>query len=176
MILLEAVLAEHSKAQTALIVHWVGKSQSRFDQLFKLVVEAEPIISQRSSWPLCNAALLNPQLMHAHWITLLQFVTKEKLPRGVKRNTVKIFASISFPKKLEGTVMDFCFQLVVEPKEEIAVKSWAMKILMKMAKHYPDIIPELKLIVEDQFEEGSAGFKSQAKKILGMKKHKATGT
>lgn len=169
MVLLDIVLAEHSKAQCEVIVRWVGKNQNHFNQLLELVIKGKPILLQRASWPLCNAAIANPLLMKEHWKTVLKQAMKEKLPRGVKRNMIKILAEIPFPKKLEGSVMDFCFQQLENPLEEIAVKSWAMKILMKMAMSYPDILPELKLIVEDQYDLGSAGFKAQAKRILAMK-------
>lgn len=50
MILKEAILNEHSKAQCARIVNWVGKSQARFDELFNLFLNDEYRVVQRAGW------------------------------------------------------------------------------------------------------------------------------
>jgi hypothetical protein len=70
---------------------------------------------------------------------------------------------------LKGKLWTIALYTLINPQEEIAVKSWSMKILMALAKKYPEIIPELKLIVADQYDQGSAGFKSQAKNIMVLK-------
>jgi len=46
------ILAEHSKAQAAKIVEWIGDSQQRFDELVKLFLHDEYKVMQRAGWPL----------------------------------------------------------------------------------------------------------------------------
>ena len=62
--------------------------------------------------------------------------------------------------------MTLCFNYLSDPAEALAVKVIAMSVLAKLAPFYPDIITELQLIIEDQFPQQSAGFKSRAKKVM----------
>ena len=62
--------------------------------------------------------------------------------------------------------MDICFKYLGSPKEALAVKVFSMSVLGNLAKKYPEIKSELKLIIEDQLPEQTAGFKSRAKKVL----------
>jgi hypothetical protein len=74
---------------------------------------------------------------------------------------------IELPEKHHGEIMDMCFAFLESPKESLAVKVFSMSVLGNLAKYYPEIKTELKLIIEDQLPHQSAGFKSRAKK--GMK-------
>ena len=52
------------------------------------------------------------------------------------------------------------------PKEAVAIKAFSLTILGKLAKKYPEIIPEIKLLIDEQITHQSAAFKSRAKKFL----------
>lgn len=62
--------------------------------------------------------------------------------------------------------MDICFNYLESPTEALAVKVFSLSVLGNLAKLYPGIIPELKLIIEEQLPNQSAGYKSRAKKVL----------
>ena len=48
------IIKEHSKAQTLKIVHHIGSDQKRFDELVKLILENEKIVTQRAAWVMSN--------------------------------------------------------------------------------------------------------------------------
>ena len=73
---------------------------------------------------------------------------------------------IDIPKKLHGKVMDICFCYVASPKEAVAVKACSLTILANLAKLYPEILPEIKLLVQEQLPHQSVAFKSRAKLFL----------
>jgi hypothetical protein len=56
--------------------------------------------------------------------------------------------------------------LASTPAEAVAVKAFSLTVLGKLAKIYPDIMPELKLLIEDQLPNQTAAFKVRAKQIL----------
>lgn len=62
--------------------------------------------------------------------------------------------------------MDAGFKLLESPTESLAIKVFSLSVLGKLAKSYPEIIPELKLLIEDQLPHQTAGFKSRAKRVL----------
>ena len=65
-----------------------------------------------------------------------------------------------------GKIVDFCFNLLKSPSAEIAQRALSMKILYEISNTIPDIKPELKALIEINYEEGSPGFKSTANQIL----------
>ena len=62
--------------------------------------------------------------------------------------------------------MDICFKFLESPTEALAVKVFSMGVLGNLATIYPEIKTELKLIIEEQLPNQTAGFKSRAKKVL----------
>lgn len=161
-----ALLQEHSKAQCLRIVDWVGDKQERFDQLFDLFLHDEYRVIQRSAWPVSYCVIANPQLIKKHWSKLLKQMQKPCVHDAVKRNGIRLMQDIEIPVKYEGTVMDLCFKFIESPSEPVAVKAFSLTVLGKLLKKYPEIFPELKLIIEDQLPTQTPAFKVRAKKLL----------
>ncbi len=166
MKLRQEILKEHSKAQCTKIVNWVGGSQQRFDELFRLFLNDEYRVVQRAAWPLSYCVIAYPSFISKHWKQLLDNLKKPNLHDSVKRNSIRLMEDIEIPEKFHGEVMNICFGYLESPAEALAVKVFSMSVLAKLAKEYPEIKTELQLIIEDQLPHQTAGFKSRAKKIL----------
>jgi hypothetical protein len=166
MNLREAILAEHSKANCTKIVNWIGNNQQRFDELFDLFIDNDPIVMQRAAWPLSYAATDYPRFIKKHFRELLKNLKKPGLHDAEKRNTIRLLQVIVIPEKFHGEVMDLCFKYIISPDEKPAVKAFSLTVLQNLSKQYPDIKQELKTIIETRLEFESAAFKCRAKKIL----------
>ncbi len=166
MKLREQILKEHSKSNCDKIVRWIGNNQQRFDDLFNLFLNDEYRVVQRSAWPLSYAVIAHPQLVQKHFGKLLKNLQKPGTHNAVKRNTVRLLQDIEIPKRYHGQVMDLCFKYIREPKEAIAVKAFALAVLENLSASYPEIIPEIKLLVEQRYPHESPAFKSRARKFL----------
>ena len=62
--------------------------------------------------------------------------------------------------------MDICFRCVASPKEAVAVKAFSLTVLGNLAKLYPEILSEIKLLIEAQLPNKTAAFKSRAAYFL----------
>jgi hypothetical protein len=162
----EQILKEHSKAQCTIIVNWVGASQQRFNELFNLFLNDEYRVVQRAAWPVSNCAIAHPNFITKHWAALIKNLQKPNLHNAVKRNSIRLLQNISIPKKYQGQIMDICFNYVESPTEAVAVKAFSLTVLSNLAQQYPEIIPEIKLLIEEQLERQTAAFKSRAKMFL----------
>lgn len=160
------LLAEHSRAQTDRIVKWVGRSQQRFDELFRLFISDEYRVIQRSAWPLSYIAEAHPGLISSHLGKLIKNLQKEGLPDAVRRNTVRILQDIPIPKRYHGQVMNTCFGFIASNDEPVAVKAFSLTVLDQLLPLYPEIGRELKLVIEERWEHETAAFRSRARKIL----------
>jgi len=162
----EVLLAEHSKQNCDKVVRWVGNSQQRFDELLTLFMDGSKRINQLAAWPLSYSAIANPGLVSKHWNKLLKNLRKPGIHDAIKRNTVRLMQDMEIPEKHRGLLMTICFDYVTDPGEKPATKAFSLTVLGRLAKTYPEIRPELKLIIETQWDNESAAFRSRAKKIL----------
>jgi hypothetical protein len=162
----EEILKEHSKAQCTNIVNWVGKSQQRFDDLFKLFLNDEYRVVQRAAWPVSYCVEEQPEFIKKHWAALIKNLHKPNLHNAVKRNTIRLLQYLAIPQKYQGSIMDICFTYVASPTEAVAVKAFSLTVLKNLSAQYPEILPEIKLIIEEQLPHQTAAFKSRAKVFL----------
>jgi hypothetical protein len=162
----EEILKEHSKAQCTKIVNWVDDSQQRFDELFQLFLSNEYRVVQRAAWPVSYCVQAHPRLIRKHLKELIKNLGKPKLHNAVKRNSIRLLQFIELPKKYEGDVMNLCFYYLGSPSEPVAVKVFSLVVLSRLAKDHPGIVPEIKLLIEEQVAGQTAGFVSRANRFL----------
>lgn len=166
MNLREEILKEHSKAQCNKIVQWVGTSQKRFNELFYLFINDEYRVVQRAAWPISYCVVVNPGFIKSNLTKLLKNLQKPNLHDSVKRNSIRLLQHLDIPKRHQGDVMNVCFQYLENPTEAVAIKAFSLTVLSNLAKEYPEIITEVKLLIEDQLPHQTAAFKVRAKAFL----------
>lgn len=166
MNLREEILKEHSKAQCIRIVAYIGNSQERFDELAALFLNDEYRVTQRAAWPLSYCVASHPALIKKHLKKIILNLRKPGIHNAVKRNTVRLLQNIDIPKHIRGYVMTICFEYLANPEEAVAVKAFSLSVLSHLAKEHPEIIPEIKLLIEEQLPHQTAAFASRAKKVL----------
>lgn len=149
------LLKVHNKQNCDLIVKWIGTNQSRFEELLSFLLYGDFKIAQRASWPLYYSAMENPSLIRIHLKEILDNLKRTDIHNGVRRNTLNIFLHLPTPEKYEGEIMEMCFNFISDPQELPAIKSSSLEILEKLSKKYPEILSEIKIIIEDQLSFGS---------------------
>ncbi len=162
----DALMQEHSKKQCDKIVKYIGSNKERFAELMKLFFESEYRITQRAAWPMSYCVRNYPELIKPYFNRLINNLQKKGIPDAVIRNTVRLLQDVEIPKKHHGKLMDICFGYIQSTKAPVAFKAFSLTILGNLSKQYPDIIPELKLIIEERWEHETAAFHSRARKIL----------
>lgn len=170
MDLKNAILEKHSKAQTDKIVRYVGHDPKKFDALMKVFLEGDKLVQQRAGWPLSYCAQDNPTLALPHLGKLLKLLKRSDVHNAVTRNIVRMLQDVTIPKRYQGQVMNICFDFIASPEQPAAIKAFSLTILEHLAASYPDIIPELKLIIEERWPHETPAFHSRARKLL--KKYK----
>ena len=161
-----ALLKEHSKKQCNLIVKWVGNDQSKFDELFDLFLHDEYRVVQRAGWPISYCVEKHSNLIQKHFSKLIKNLNKKGLHDAVKRNSIRLLQHVTIPEKFHGQVMDICFRYISSPTEAVAVKAFSITVLQNLARQYPGILNEIKLVIEERWDYETIAFKTRAKKLL----------
>ena len=168
---LEAILLEeHSKAQCNKVVAYVGNNKERFAQLMKLFFEGEYRVTQRAAWPMSYCVRNQPELIDPYFKKLIDKLGKPGEDDAVIRNTVRLLQAVEIPEKLHGQVMTICFNFIQSNETAVAIKAFSLTILNNLSKKYPEIIPEIKTIIEERWNYETAAFKSRAKVFLKSQK------
>lgn len=160
------ILAAHSKAQTEKIVQYVLRDRKRFNELAKIFLTGDALEQQRAGWPLSYCVEQKPEWILPHLGKLVKLLERRDVHNAVTRNIVRALQYVTIPQNYQGEVMNNCFALIEDPKQLAAIKAFSLTVLEKLAVHYPDIIPELKLIIEERWPHETPAFHSRARNIL----------
>jgi len=166
MNLRETILKEHSKANCTRIVKWVGTDQKRFNELFELFLNDEYRVVQRAAWPVSYCVEDHPELIKDHFGKLLKNLNKKGIHDSIKRNSIRLLQYVTIPKKFHGQVMDLCFRYISSPIEAVAIKAFSISVLQNLARQYPEIINEIKLVIEERWNYETVAFRTRAKKLF----------
>lgn len=174
MNLREAILEEHSKAQTKKIVDWIGADTGKIKSLMHLFMNDEYSVVQRSAWMVSEVAKEQPEIFQQYLPQLIEKLEDKSAHNAVKRNILRIFDTVELPESLHGPVMQHCFDALENPNETLAARAFSIGILTKLMKIYPEIKNEFKILLEDYLQHESApSFKSRANKALKQMKRES---
>ena len=122
-------------------------------------------LRQRISWVLMAFPSLDQFCLAPHIERLISilFNTNED---SLKRNILRLLQIQPIPKAYHGKLIDFCFKILEDKKEAVAIQVFAMTVVSNLAKPYPELLNELALLLEANYEYGTAGYKSRARKII----------
>lgn len=167
MKLREAILEEHTKANTVKITRWVGADPQRIAGLMQLFMHDEYRVVQRAAWIVRYVADAQPALMAPYLPLLVERLQDTTAHIAVKRNVLRIFEAIELPEAIHSDLMNICFDSIADPAEAIAVRAVSLGILARLAGLYPEIKNEIRLIIDDVMSQAPpAAFRSRAKKVL----------
>jgi len=154
-----------TRPQAKLIAKYIGNNKKRFDELMTIYFDPNLRISHRASWPISFCHEAYPKLILPYLRKMIDHLD-HPVHNAIKRNTIRIMSEIDLPEELIGEAADVCFRFLDDPKEAIAVRVFSMSVCFNITKREPELANELKLIIEDHYPHGSAGFKSRGRKIV----------
>lgn len=159
------LLKEHSRINTNRIAKAIGNDPDEFKKIIDIIYHAEPPLPQRAAWLLAAVNDNHPELLEPYLSKFINDIQKFKLD-AVRRNMSVVLASHQIPKKLQGTLINVCFDLILSSTEKVVMKVHAMQCIANLAKEHPELIPELKSAIEDQLPKTTAAFHARARMIL----------
>lgn len=148
------------------IVAYVGNDPRRFAELMNFFLKGEYRVTQRAAWPISYCVQYYPELVRPWYAQLFRKLTEPGTHDAVARNILRLLQFVEIPKRYQGKAMTICFDHITNVESAPAIKACALSILQQLARHYPEIGPELKLIIEEQWDQESPAFRSRARKLL----------
>lgn len=166
MNLLPILQKERSKKTCIEVADYIGNSPERFAELIEIIIGKDMEMANRAAWVIPSIADKNiDKLIQPHLKTMIEQLNKP-VHDAIKRNVVRMLQFTSIPKKLQGITLEYCFQLLNNPKEAVAIRVFAMTVLYNLTLKEPDLAHELYDCIEMHMEGALPGYKSRGGKIL----------
>lgn len=88
--------------------------------------------------------------------------------KGFRRSLSKWMYYAGLPQGMEGEALDALFLWARDPSAQISTRRFALLGLCKIANDYPDLVPEIRLILEEQQELHTPTFRKQVARMLEL--------
>ncbi len=154
-----------SRMATDMIINDAGDDPEKFGILADFILTGEEPLPSRAAWVIEGIDARHPDLITPYLTPFIKAIPRFK-HLGTTRNVLKILSRNNIPKKLHGKLIDQCFELLQDRKAPVAIQVYSMQIISNLADCYPEIMQELREVLESRMNSSLPGFKSRAKKIL----------
>ena len=161
------LLDGNHKFNIDLIAHYVGQDIELFEELIDLMLNEPAPIPQRASWAMTTIAERNPWMIEPFLEKLIDLMPdfSSKHP-SLTRCLLRTLSFKEAPDEKLGQLFDLCYNYLTNPKQPAAIRVFAMQVLFNISEKEPDLKPELKLIIENNMDNGTAGYANRAGKLL----------
>lgn len=159
--------SKHSKQITMSIVEAVLDKKVGIDEVMQLFFSDHHIICQRAAWPIGIIGEIKPELLNPYVDEMILAANHPK-HNAITRNVVRAFQFMHFDDANEGQVYSFCFNLVTNFNQPIAVRCFAFRTCMNIAMIHKELTNEIySLILILESDDSPA-----VKNVIGKAKHK----
>jgi hypothetical protein len=137
--------------------------------LLKLLVdimlnEKQPT-SWRAAWIIDHSAQIDKSIIAPYLPKFIKLLPNIR-HHGVQRHLLRMIAYSGNTEIIDGNTVSLCFEWLQSELTSIASKAFCMDILTNVAKHYPELLPEYIIVLEELEINGSRGIKNKATKLL----------
>lgn len=166
----EQLLKEHNAATTKLVAAHASVSRENFAELMECFLSNEYRLAQRAAAAVSYVAERNAEMIKPYLQTLVEQLNRSDVHPAVIRNSLRVLQHQVIPPELHSTILNTCFNFLETAHSPIAFKAFSLTILNNLSNTYPEIRQELRLIIDDKWDNESPGFKARARKIIVDKK------
>lgn len=165
----EDLLFKHSKTNSVNIAKKCVINTLALAALIEIIFENKPILSQRAGWVLTfinKKDKKDKNILTAYLPQLIENLNNTSIHDAVKRNTFKLFEKRNAPENYEVKLLDLAIRYLQNKNEAIAIRVFAMTVMVNSSLMYPELKNEIKAIILDQYDAESPAYVSRAKKEL----------
>jgi len=161
------LLADSSIKLADIAASVIFEEPERIENLTRVILADEDPFSSRAAraFAVCTEKL--PELFEKQQHAIIPYLKHIK-SEGVIRNILKIAADypVKLTKKNNGIMLGLCFDWLEDLSKPVAIRVHAMQIIYNISLHEAGIRDELISILEENYANGTIGFRSRADRIL----------
>ncbi len=163
-----SILNDSQRNIKKISMDYVLANPAEFDNLIKLSFGTNQPEGWRSAWVLAELVKDYKGLLARiapYSRKIIDSFTVFKHP-GQKREYMKVMQLLNLQEEEMGLLLNLCFDWLLDKEIDVAIRVHCMQIIYEFSLKEPDLQQELKVILEQEMDYGSAGFRGRARKIL----------
>lgn len=157
--------SESSRANFDFVTYIIGDNEAAFSEVMRIALTAKPPVSFRAAAVVETVCRSHPNMILPYVDQILRDYFRYNHD-GVKRGFLKSLMYIELTEDQEGRMLDLGLQIISHPKEKVAAKAYALQILAAISEKYPDIRPEILMVVQTVEDQGSAGWQVVCREVF----------
>ena len=168
------------KKEVLALADYFSKTEDGVNILFDLCLAEEEKLSFHAAWVLENVITSNPDLFGQYLpkiIDTLPTLKSQPLQRHFcklinlamqfcSKNELQDETCLLFETKDMESIIEMCFEWLMDPAQKPAVKAHCMDILLYLSRGHKWIADELPYVIEVQLINGTPGIISKGKNVL----------
>lgn len=156
----------HSKVVTEQVRRSVNADPEKFDELMHLFLGDDTELARRAAWPLSYIVCDSPELIRKWYPQIIAKLKRPDQHHAIYRNIFRFLEEIPIPKKHCAVVFDLAVKYIINAAQPIAVRAFALTTAGNVARTFPELGPELRMIIQQLQEETSAAIRVRCKRLL----------
>ena len=165
MSLYDIIMVEHSRAQAEMIADIIVQKPVLLDELLKIVFADKEPVSRRAAWPLRFILHREEQLLTTYLPTIIKQLSKVESV-AVQRNLLYVLAYSDIPESSYGELLQYSSEVLINTSSSVASIIYSIDIFFNLSKSEPDLLNELKLMLELLLPNATAGVRSKSSRTL----------
>jgi hypothetical protein len=167
MATIEEQLVDSSKMLIDIVASKIGDNEELFDEAMELMLKDKHPMSMRAGRVAYFVCKKHPNLAKPYFRKMANILPVAKVD-GAKRCIQKILIETPYelPEDIVGELTDVSFSFIEDPKQSIAVRAFAIDIILKILKIYPEMKPELIAVLETIKDDSSVGIKNKCRRLI----------
>ncbi|MGL1885207.1 MAG: hypothetical protein OCD76_01735 [Reichenbachiella sp.] len=147
------------------LAHTVAFNPEFKNSLLSCLMHQNEDISKSAVWVLSHVHDYNKKYFKDDLELLIQLVCDSTLDT-ILRCTLRLLQDYQIPENLQGSLITRCFDLLVDHNVPVAIKAFSMTVVANHCNQYPELKPELKMVIEELLTNPTPGILSRGSKIL----------
>jgi hypothetical protein len=149
------------------MVEYINENPQEFDKLVQLIFTEKQAFAWRAAWLTWSCMEENDKRIEKYVHNLIDCLPVK--PGNMRKDIYCILAKMDVDEDLEGRLFDQCISDWENLSNEPAVRANAFKIIIKIGKKYPELLPEIKALTKEMyFQNASKGLQKSVTKRLSQ--------
>lgn len=168
--LANALTKNRTKSNVDFLVNEVFANPMNWDTWFEIYRQTSFPVSWYMTWWLSHYIEADQQMGNQYQRRIWDEFNAETQV-SIKRDFWKILTRIEINEDLAGLAYERAIKVIAKQNEEVAVRAYAMEVATNISLNWPELAPEVVMILEDLRSDEPASIQVRKNKFLGeMKK------
>ncbi len=136
-------------------------------ELIKYALDNDKLLSSRAMWVLSHASDITYDCLKPYHLKLIDRLKTDDLHDGVIRGVLRLYQKKNVPESRESFMLDTCYRYIQNPSSAIAIRAFAITVVLNISKKYPELLHELKEVLNHlSMSDEGPGIRARVKNTL----------